>query len=206
MPLADTHDSGAASAGSTITEIDKAKLYVDVWKQTVEVQKHFNDLEWRIRGLALTAATFALGASAVAARDRTTLGGISLGAVVLLAGLLLWHAFYFADRYWYHPLLLASVRHGEQLEEELRTVLPKIGLALDISAGSPSKPPLLWCWRKKELHSSEKLLYFYTIGGVVLVMAAALLQLSTWASPTPPSKNGSSQLAVALAPAGCDLP
>lgn len=180
----------ADSAGPSVMDMEKAKLYVDVWKQTVEVQKHFNDLEWRIRGLALTAATFALGASAIAARDGTTIGGISLGAVVLLAGVLLWHAFYFADRYWYHPLLMASVRHGEQLETELRTVLPRVGLTHDITAGSPSKSPFLWRWRKGQLHSSDKLLYFYVIGGAVLVLAALLLQTASWVSPKSPPKGG----------------
>lgn len=182
-------DEGAA-VHSSDTDLERAKLYVDVWKQTVEVQKHFNDLEWRIRGLALTAATFALGASAIAARDGTTIGGISLGAVVLLAGVLLWHAFYFADRYWYHPLLMASVRHGEQLESELRMVLPQVGLTHDITAGSPSNPPLLWRWRKKQLHSSDKLLYFYVVGGAVLVLAALLLQIASWVSPVHPAQRG----------------
>lgn len=172
-----------------IGDLDRAKLYVDIWKQTVEVQKHFNDLEWRIRALALTAATFALGASAVAARERTSIGGVSLGAVVLLAGLLLWHAFYFADRYWYHPLLLASVRHGEQLERELRTVLPQVGLTLDISEGSPSKPPILWFWRKEKLHSSDKLLYFYVVGGAVLLLAALLLQIASLIPATSPTSG-----------------
>lgn len=172
-----------------VSALDIAKLYVDVWKQTVEVQKHFNDLEWRIRGLALTAATFALGASAVATRERTTIGGVSLGAVVLIAGVLLWHAFYFADRYWYHPLLLASVRHGEQLEKELRKTLPQVGLTLDITLGSPSKPPLLWFWRKEKLHSSDKLLYFYVVGGSVLLLAALLLQLASWAPVSPAGRD-----------------
>ncbi|WP_344067846.1 hypothetical protein [Nostocoides vanveenii] len=43
--------------------------YIEMWKQSVEVQMHFNDIEWRIRGLALTVATFALGAAGVAAKD-----------------------------------------------------------------------------------------------------------------------------------------
>lgn len=186
-----TEEPGAANvplSDGSLTEADAAKLYVDVWKQTVEVQKHFNDLEWRIRGLALTAATFALGASALAARERTTVGPVSAGSVVLLAGLLLWYAFYFADKFWYHPLLIASVRHGEQLEAELRKSLPAVGLTQDITAGSPAKPPAFWFWRKSELHSSDKLFYFYVIGGLVLVSAAILLQLSaSFATPRPVS-------------------
>lgn len=52
---------------------DRVKHYIELWKQTVAVQQHFNDIEWRIRQLALTALTFALGAAAVAARERTSL-------------------------------------------------------------------------------------------------------------------------------------
>ncbi len=61
--------------------------YVDLYKQSVEVQMHFNDVEWRIRGLALTVATFALGAAGVAAKDGTTIGGVALGSLVIVIGL-----------------------------------------------------------------------------------------------------------------------
>lgn len=37
---------------------DRVRHYIELWKQTVAVQQHFNDLEWRIRQLALTALTF----------------------------------------------------------------------------------------------------------------------------------------------------
>lgn len=164
--------------------------YIELWKQTVEVQQHFNDLEWRIRGLALTAATFALGASAVAAKDGTKFHGVSLGAGVLIAGLILWFGFYFVDRYWYHPLLIGSVKHGEELEYELRTYLPKAGLTKAISAASHIKPPkgLGWVAKKnddKTLHSEEKLRVFYWIGAVTLILTALFLQLAACG----PSKN-----------------
>ena len=93
--------------------------YIDMWKQSVEVQMHFNDIEWRIRGLALTVATFALGAAGVAAKDGTRVGPVSLGALVIVIGLLLWYAFYFVDRVWYHPLLKACVTQGNEVEEIL---------------------------------------------------------------------------------------
>lgn len=50
------------TSGSSHPLSDDAQCskYIDLWKQTVEVQQHFNDLEWRIRGLALTAATLGL--------------------------------------------------------------------------------------------------------------------------------------------------
>ena len=45
---------------SDLTEDRRLSHYVDMWKQSVETQQHFNTIEWQIRGLALTVATFAL--------------------------------------------------------------------------------------------------------------------------------------------------
>ena len=86
-----------------LTRDQQVGHYIDMWKLSVEVQMHFNDIEWRIRGLALTVATFALGAAGVAAKDGTRVAGVSLGSLVIVIGLLLWYAFYFVDRVWYHP-------------------------------------------------------------------------------------------------------
>lgn len=99
-------------AGLDLTVDQRTSHYVEMWKQSVETQQHFNNIEWQIRGLALTVATFALGASGWVAKDGNTIGPMSLGAVAALAGLIVWYAFYFVDRYWYHPLLKAAVDHG----------------------------------------------------------------------------------------------
>ena len=91
----------------------------------------------------------------------------------------------------YLPLCQSLRRHGEQLETELRKVLPQVGLTLDITEGSPSKPPVLWFWRRSELHSSDKLRYFYVVGGMVLVLAAVLLQAASCLGPGSPSTSTS---------------
>lgn len=172
---------------SELTANETCSKYVELWRQTVEVQQHFNDLEWRIRGLALTAATFALGASAVAAKDGTEFYGISLGSGILLAGVVLWIGFFFVDRYWYHPLLIGSVKHGEKLEVELQSYLPAAGLTKAITESSHIRPPkgLGWLAQKNEdgtLRSDEKLRIFYWIGGATLIIAALLLQLAACSS------------------------
>jgi hypothetical protein len=174
-----------------LSDDERCSGYIDLWKQTVEVQQHFNDLEWRIRGLALTAATFALGASAVAAKDGTKFFGISLGSGVLVAGLILWLGFYFVDRYWYHPLLIGSVRHGEKLEDELQAYLPIAGLTKDITAASHIKPPrglgrVAGKNPDKTLRSEEKLRIFYWIGATTLILAAGFLQLAGCSSSNSP--------------------
>lgn len=164
---------------------------VDMWKKTIDVQQHFNDIEWRIRGLALTVATFALGAAGIAAKDGTKVGWLSLGSLVLLVGLLLWYAFYFVDRVWYHPLLKSASDYGSRMEKELRKTLPEAGLTDAISAGSPQDNGWLTATlsRKKRMRSVDKLVWFYQVGGAAFVFAAIALQIGallTSGSATPP--------------------
>ncbi len=159
--------------------------YVELWKQTIAVQQHFNDICWRIRGLALTAMTFALGAAAVAVQEKVVIRifglAIELGAVVLVLGTLLWCAFFFVDRAWYHQLLKGAVGHGQELENELRKKLPVAGLTLQISKSSPTRFGQ-WKWREKRggrpvvLHSTGKLLIFYWFGIAVLLILGAAVQ------------------------------
>ncbi|MFR9773775.1 hypothetical protein [Nocardia sp. SC052] len=160
--------------------------YLEMWKKTVEVQQHFNDLEWRIRGLAMTVLTFAFGAAAVAAKDSTAVKvfgwSLQLSCLVLVLGLVLWMSFYFVDKVWYHRLLAGAVEHGTQLEQELRTQLPHAGLTRQIGESSP-QVIRIFSWRK-ELRSTGKLRLFYAIGAAALLVAAIALQLGS----TPPSQ------------------
>lgn len=135
-----TQESGATDPPLAITSLSPNEAvghYVTMWKTSIEVQQHFNGIEWRIRGLALTVATFALGAAGVAAKDKSTLGPISLGSAVLILGLILWYAFYFVDRLWYHPLLKAAVAEGTQLENAISQYLPEAHLTAGITQRSP---------------------------------------------------------------------
>ncbi len=177
-----------------MTEDEQVKLYIEMWKQTIEVQKHFNDIELRIRGLALTVLTFVLGGASLAVRDGTTvrLWGVNfhLGSLILFSGTVLWLTFYFVDGIWYHRLLIGSVIHGEKLEAQIRKTLPEAGLTKQISASSPYlfKVPLpghriLW---QHEIHSPEKLRFFYFVVTAILVVSGIVIQLGlqTPSSPT----------------------
>jgi hypothetical protein len=137
-----------ALAGPTATtpvcetqEHHHAALVVELWKQTVSVQQHFNDLELRIRNFAITVFVAVIGATAFAFKEnlRLTFGTYSgsLGGGLLLAGILSWFAFYFMDRWWYHPLLLAAVYHGGSLENELAEHFRNAKLGVRISQESP---------------------------------------------------------------------
>jgi hypothetical protein len=160
-----------------------------MWKQATQVNQHFNDIEWRIRGLALTVATFSIGAAGVAARDGSTVWHFSLGTLLLLVGLLLWYAFYFVDHAWYHQLLRASVRQTEALEQEIAKSLPLAGLAEAITAGSPYVPSRLVRFLRcgsKAMHSTDKLQWFYGVGAAALLLVAVGLQIYTLLlQPTP---------------------
>lgn len=174
------HESPQAVDPRTeLTMNEQVGHYIDVWKKTVEVQQHFNDIEWRIRSLALTAATFTLGAAGVAAKDDARVGWLSLGTLVTLVGLLLWYAFYFVDRIWYHPLLKAAVAQGTLIEDEIKKTLPHVGMTATITARSvqPTRRLARLLTRKTELHSDDKLVRFYLVGAGALFMSAVALQI-----------------------------
>lgn len=181
--------SGQESAPDWLTANEAVGHYISLWKTSVEVQQHFNDIEWRIRGLALTVATFALGAAGVAARDGTTIGPVSLGSFVLLLGLLLWYAFYFVDRYWYHPLLKGAVEEGTEFEAAIRRHLPEAHMTAGITERSAQEisPFLAFLagkkgWKpeseRKVMHSDHKLRWFYRVGAFTFVAGVVALQLA----------------------------
>lgn len=179
-PPADASDDGNAGVGSEgLTRDQQIGHYIDLYKQSVEVHMHFNDIEWRIRGLALTVATFALGAAGVAAKDGTRIGWVSLGFLVLLIGLLLWYAFYFVDRVWYHPMLKAAVAQGTEIENEIKKSLPQAKMTAIITARSEYQTQGLvrWLSRKPVMHSDDKLVWFYKVGAAALTTAAVALQI-----------------------------
>jgi hypothetical protein len=165
-----------------LSESERVTSYIEMWKQATQVNQHFNDIEWRIRGLALTAATFAIGAAGVAANDGETFAHVSVGSLLLVVALLLWYAFYFVDSAWYHPLLKASVDKTMELEEEIAKSLPLGGLARAITEGSPYTPNafvrrLSGTKPGVAMRSPDKLKWFYRVGAAALIAVAISLQM-----------------------------
>jgi hypothetical protein len=122
-------------------EHEHSALLIELWKQTITVQQHFNDLQLRIRNFAITVFGAVIGATAFALKEnlQLSLGGYtaSLATMILLGGALSWLAFYFMDRLWYHMLLVGSVKHGMALERELRPHFPNALLTHAIGKNSP---------------------------------------------------------------------
>lgn len=170
---------------------EERDAYIEMWKQTIDVQKHFNDIELRIRGLALTVLTFVLGGASLAIRDGTKIRlywfDLQMGTLILAFGTLLWLTFYFVDQVWYHRLLIGAVVHGQELERELRKVLPIAGLTHRISENSPYlvkisiAKKVLWQY---EIHSNQKISFFYWFVAILLIIVALAFQLVVQPAPS----------------------
>jgi phosphoglycolate phosphatase-like HAD superfamily hydrolase len=174
---------------------DQIETVVDAWKTTVDVQKHFNELEMKVRNFALTILGAILAGAAFSVKEQVEVGiwgtHIPLATLVLLAGAAVWIAFYLMDRHWYHNLLLGSVTHGLKIEKRYSTRLPELGLATAIGAASPT------IVGRRKIRSSHKLDIFYG-GGLVLLILAAFVSFFV-VGKTPQPNNPTQTLTI---PAG----
>jgi len=138
------------------------------WKTTVDVQKHFNDLEMTVRNFAIT-VTGAL----VASMSFTYQFGLSsnifgyefsAGTSLIVAAICAWGGFYFMDRFWYHVLLKGAVNHATKIETKYKDILPAITLGTAISEAS--RDVKFFCVK---MNSTRRLNTFYAGGLLVLL-------------------------------------
>jgi hypothetical protein len=164
-----------------ITPFD-TKDVVAAWKTSLDVQQHFNDLELRIRNFAITLLVAVMGGTALALKEHYTVQvahhQVSLAIIVLLAGMLGWFAFYFMDRHWYHRLLIGSVMHTIDSIEKPYGKFKPLGLSQRI--GEHSAIPVWTLHEPKgkrthwiEIHSTEKIDLFYSVGLIFLIILIA---------------------------------
>jgi hypothetical protein len=153
-----------------MTDILQAKL--EVWKTIIDVQKHFNELEMRIRNVAVTVLAAFLAAAGYTMKENLhiTLSGstVTLTSLVLIAGTLCWLAFYGMDRFWYHRLLRGAVNQGLVIEDSLATDLPEIRLTKAIGDASPVQVFGL------TIRSGTKIDIFYLLVAGLLLVAAVI--------------------------------
>ena len=146
------------------SENDKHNL-VSIWENIISVQKHFNNIEIRIRNCAVTLYTFILAAIGYAVKENVRVlineKSISLAAIIGIFGIVPMIAFYIMDRHWYHRLLNASVEQGMKIEKELEKVYPSISLTTNIKEKSPLSFSFLFMEFK--IRSSEKLDFVYLL-------------------------------------------
>jgi phosphoglycolate phosphatase-like HAD superfamily hydrolase len=157
------------------------KNKIEIWKKVVDVQQHFNDLEMRIRNVAVTILGALFGAAGLAlSRDVTLeIGGllVPLGVILLLAALLTWAAFYFMDRHWYHRLLYGAVKHERKIEDAIKGRIPEITLTESIGEESPIR------FRGSKIHSTAKIDLFYGVGAGAIVLTVAILLFTAETGP-----------------------
>jgi phosphoglycolate phosphatase-like HAD superfamily hydrolase len=147
----------------TYDDSDKKNI-IDIWKGVVEVQKHFNDIEIRIRNFAITIFTFIIGGIALCIKENFFLHKfgllIPIATLVAFIGILVIAAIYFMDRHWYHRLLQAAVSKGMKIEKSFSNIYPEIALTSEIKTHSPYSIFLSKIF-SKQLHSDQKLRIFY---------------------------------------------
>jgi FMN phosphatase YigB (HAD superfamily) len=155
---------------------ERRKAIIEVWKKTIDVQQHFNDLELRIRNYALTTFVAVVGAAGLVLNQHIeiVLAGyvFPLSAILLIGGLLAWFAFYFMDRFWYHMLLYGAVEQGTYIEARARVILPELALTHTIGRASPLR------FLGFEIHSTRKIDFFYGLVAASLVILILVLILS----------------------------
>lgn len=142
---------------------DEEKAALEVWKVTIDVQKHFNDLSMRVRNIAITVLGAFLAAAGYVLKDGATVTlvdrSFSLTAWILVAASVCWFSFYLMDLHWYHRLLRGAVKHGIFVEQSLQSRIPEIGLTEAIDRASPIH----------RLRASQRLTIFYGLTGSLLV-------------------------------------
>ncbi|GAA2559305.1 FMN phosphatase YigB (HAD superfamily) [Neomicrococcus aestuarii] len=169
------------------TPID-TESHLEIWKQEVSVQMHFNDLGWRIRSLAFTIFTFVIGAAGFAYENLGRIKlfdslDISIAALLLPVGFALWLGFWFTDRLWFHTYLKAAVKDSMRQEEILSSAGIPVDLGGSITQASSSRKRKNMKNRAKEekdskwWDSSHKLDAFYLLGGVVFAATFLVLWL-----------------------------
>ncbi len=152
----------------------EASLELEAWKTTIDVQKHFNDLAMRVRGLAITVLGGFLAAASYSSSETSQINAaganVSPVGLILASAFLVWIAFYVMDRMWYHRLLKAAVKHGRKVENRLENRIYSISLTKTIDEGSPLGG----------LRAGARLSIFYMAVALVLFVGAiTALQVSS---------------------------
>lgn len=159
---------------------------LEVWKKTIDVQQHFNDLEMRVRNYAITfvgALIAAAGFTYQQSLEITIFGyQIAAGLGIVLAAFVPWSAFFLMDRFWYHILLKGAVAHASKIEDALKDKVPGITLGQTISDVS-GKVKIFGV----AMNSDKRLTNFYRLGYVTLAVVFIALFFATPKRNAPPA-------------------
>jgi len=150
---------------------EKASDIIKIWEKAIDVQQHFNDIALRIRNIAITAFTFIIGGIGYCEKESLShaIGDLELPYSTILAvfGIVILFAFFYMDKYWYHQLLVGSVKQGMDIERRWMKILPELRLTHAIGDASPHT----LFFKRWKVHSRHKFRIFYGC----LVLALLLL-------------------------------
>ncbi len=104
-------------------DLELLKIKVDIWKQVINTQHHFNDLAMKIRNFAILILSAFIGAIGVSFKSGFSLSvmghSTSISTILSVGAAIIWLLFFFVDVYWYHPLLVGSVKKGMSIESNI---------------------------------------------------------------------------------------
>lgn len=128
---------------SSSEPLEPSEATLKVWEKTIEVQQHFNDIEIQIRNYALTLFTAILAGIGYLYKENIFLEiynfDFPVSAIGALIGIVIMCSFYFMDKYWYHKLLIGSVVHAMNIENQYKSTFKQMGLSNEIKNYSPVK-------------------------------------------------------------------
>lgn len=184
-----------------LSSADELKNTIDIWKTTVGVQQHFNDLQMRIRNFAITVVGALIAAVGVTYQQKlqTNIFGrhFAAGLGVIIAAGFAWFSFFLMDKYWYHVFLKGAVEHAKKIETDFASKIPGIGLGKSISEVSSNVRIL-----GVKTNSDRRLYWFYILGFLMLgTLFMTLFMSAPYQEPVPaPAPAPASNAASAPAP------
>jgi FMN phosphatase YigB (HAD superfamily) len=167
---------GSPDYDADVSETDK--INIDIWKKTVDVQQHFNDMGLRIRNFAITIVGALIAAIGVMSQRGLFISffGFTFPIAVsfVAAAILAWGAFFLMDRFWYHVLLKGAVDHAAKIEEALKNRFPGVALGGTISEKSGAVKIFGFY-----MSSIRRLNAFYSLGFAMLLIVGIALYMAT---------------------------
>jgi hypothetical protein len=169
-----------------------ADQVIEIWKTSIETQKHFAELSVKMRQIGLTVAGAILAIAVFLVRQDEEPASLTVCnfeipilAVLFLAAAFVLIAARIIDVFVYHKMLRGAVSFNEQFERQYPEIFANIGLTLTISAYSRFKntPKLddqcpqfgIKEWRETgRANAGGRILAFYWIPILALLLLAAL--------------------------------
>ncbi|MCC4863320.1 SH3 domain-containing protein [Vibrio splendidus] len=123
-----------------LTLNERTTLLLDYWKQTSNVQQHFNDVSMKLRNFAVVVFSGFLTGVGLAIHKNISINifqyEVSAGVLFALAGMIATQLIHFMDTYWYHVFLKGAVVTSSSIEQEIKRILGVKELSDGISSSS----------------------------------------------------------------------